>query len=191
MQKFIQSFNESMKELKNIKVLCVLGMLGALSIILYRFSFTFMNVMQIGFDPVCNLLASCLFGPAVGAVFGGSMDLLNFILNNASGSAYVPGMTLNAVISGIVIGLIFYKRKLTPGKMIIVFFIDHILLNALLGTYWLYLFFPTYAITMFPGRLISNIVKPFLETFIILTIHKALTKGGVLQMLRQPLGHKK
>ena len=204
MQNFIHSFQDSvkeskhmspkallkasMKELKNTKVLCVLGMLGALSLILYRLSFTVMGI-QLGFDPVCNLLASCLFGPAVGAIFGGAMDLLNWVFNGTG--AYLPGMTLNAILSGIFIGLVFYKRKLTPVKMIIIFLIDHFIFNTILGSYWLYQLFPGWIIANFLSRVISNLIKPFLETFIILSIYRQLVKSNVLQTIRQPIGHKK
>ena len=98
MQKINETLKNSLNELKNIKVLCVLGMLGALSIVLYTITVQITDVLQIGFDPVCNILADCLFGPVVGAIFGGAMDMLNFFLNPRG--AFNPGLTLNAIISG-------------------------------------------------------------------------------------------
>lgn len=189
MQKNNQLFKSSLNEFKNIKVLCLLGMLGALSIILYTVTFQITDVLQIGFDPVCNILADCLFGPVVGAVFGGAMDMLNFFLNPRG--PFNPGLTLNAIISGLFIGSMFYKRKPTPIRLLIVLFIDHIILNAFLGTYWLYLVSGSGMLAWFPTRLISNLVKPFVETIIILVIYKALETSGLLQLIRQSFRNKK
>ena len=188
MQKISQSLKNSLNEFKNIKVLCVLGMLGALSIVLYTITVQITDVLQIGFDPVCNILADCLFGPVVGAIFGGAMDMLNFFLNPRG--AFNPGLTLNAIISGLFIGSMFYKRKPTPVRLLIVLLIDHVILNAFLGTFWLYLVNGKGMLAWFPTRLFSNLVKPFVETAIILIIYKALEASGLLQMLRKPFGNK-
>lgn len=184
----MQKFKDSLNELKNIKVLCVLGMLGGLSIVLYTITFQITDVLQIGFDPVCNILADCLFGPVVGGIFSGAMDMLNFFLNPRG--PFNPGLTLNAIISGLFIGSMFYKKKPTPIKLCIVLLIDHIILNAFLGTFWLYLVNGSGMLAWFPTRLVSNLVKPFIETIIILIIYKALETSGLLQMLRQPLRRK-
>ena len=184
----MQKFKDSLNELKNIKVLCVLGMLGGLSIVLYTITFQITDVLQIGFDPVCNILADCLFGPVVGGIFSGAMDMLNFFLNPRG--PFNPGLTLNAIISGLFIGSMFYKKKPTPIKLCIVLLIDHVVLNAFLGTFWLYLVNGSGMLAWFPTRLVSNLVKPFIETIIILIIYKALETSGLLQMLRQPLRRK-
>ena len=184
----MQKMKESLSELKNIKVLCVLGMLGGLSIVLYTITFQLTDVLQIGFDPVCNILADCLFGPAVGAIFSGAMDMLNFFLNPRG--PFNPGLTLNAVISGLFIGSMFYKKKPTPVKLCIVLLIDHVILNAFLGTFWLYLVNGKGMLAWFPTRLASNLVKPFIETAIVLIIYKALDASGLIQMIRKPIGRK-
>lgn len=183
------AFKSSLAELKNIKVLCVLGMLGALSIVLYTVTFQVTDALQIGLDPVCNILADCIFGPVVGAIFGGAMDMLNFFLNPRG--PFNPGLTLNAIVSGLFIGSMFYKKKPTPVKLLIVLLIDHVILNAFLGTFWLYLVNGKGMLAWFPTRLTSNLVKPFIETVIILIIYGALEKSGLLQMLRKPFGSKK
>lgn len=188
MQKIKQTFQSSLSELKNIKVLCVLGMLGALSIVLYTITFQITDAIQIGLDPVCNILADCLFGPAVGSIFSGAMDMLNFFLNPRG--AFNPGLTLNAIISGLFIGSMFYKKKPTPVKLFLVLLADHIILNAFLGTYWLYLVNGSGMLAWFPTRLASNLAKPFVETAIILIIYKALETSGLLQTLKKPFKQK-
>jgi ECF transporter S component (folate family) len=184
MKKIQEFFKSSLEELKNLKVLCVLGVLGALSIILYSVTIQLGTFIQIGFDPVCNIFSSLLFGPVAGGVFGGAMDMLNFFLNPRG--SFCPGLTLNAILSGLFIGSMLYKRKPTAKRLIPVLLIDHIVLNALLGTFWLYITYGEGMLAYFPTRLLSNLVKPFVETAIILVLHSALERSGLLQMLRQP-----
>ena len=188
MKKISELFKSSLEELKNLKVLCTLGVLGALSIILYTVTIQLGNFIQLGFDPVCNLMADLLFGPVAGGIFGGAMDMLNFFLNPRG--PFNPGLTLNAVISGLFIGSMFYKKKPTPVKLCIVLLIDHVILNAFLGTFWLYLVNGKGMLAWFPTRLASNLVKPFIETAIVLIIYKALDASGLIQMIRKPIGKK-
>ena len=186
MKKTSELFKSSLKELKNLKVLCTLGVLGALSIILYTVTIQLGNFIQLGFDPVCNLMADLLFGPVAGGIFGGAMDMLNFFLNPRG--SFVPGLTLNAILSGFFVGSMLYKRKPTAKRLIPVLLIDHLVFNAFLGTLWLCLSYGSGMLAYFPTRLLSNLVKPFVETAIILLLHTALERSGLLQMLRQPFG---
>lgn len=189
MKKNTELFKSSLNELKNLKALCVLGVLGALSVILYTITIQLGNFIQLGFDPVCNIFSSLLFGPVAGGIFGGAMDMLNFFLNPRG--SFCPGLTLNAVLSGLFIGSMLYKKKPTAKRLIPVLLADHLIINALLGTFWLCVTYGSGMLSYFPTRLISNLVKPFVETAIILALHTALERSGLLQMLRQPLGQKK
>ena len=45
----MQRFKESLAEFKNIKVLCAIGMLGALSIIINNFTIQIGDFLKIGF----------------------------------------------------------------------------------------------------------------------------------------------
>ena len=76
----MQKFKESLREFRNIKALCAIGMLGALSIIINNFSIQIGDFLKIGFASECNVLVDCLFGPAAGAIFGAGMDILKFII---------------------------------------------------------------------------------------------------------------
>lgn len=194
MQKFIQLLKDSLREFKNTRALCVLGMLGALSIVFYLISSQFEFGLQITLDPLCNILVDCLFGPAAGAIFGGAMDLLNFFVSPRG--AFCPGLTLNAALSGILIGSVLYKKKITFRRVFTVCLINDVMINAVLGTFWLALMYGkdsimAWIITWFPSRLSKNLIMPVFEALVIVVIYKALEKGGMIQMLRQPLGHKK
>ena len=185
----MQRFQESLREFRNIKVLCAVGMLGALSIIINNFSIQIGDFLKIGFASECNVLVDCLFGPAAGAIFGAGMDILKFLIKPTG--PFFWGWTFSAGLAGIIIGFGLYKKKITFWRVLIVRLINSIVINVILGTYWLYVMYGKGFIALLPTRLVKNVAMVPIETIIFIAIYKAIEKGGVIHMLRQPLGHKK
>ena len=189
MQKNTKLFRESLMEFKNIKVLCAMGMLGALSIIINNFTIQVGDFLKIGFASECNVLVDCLFGPAAGAIFGAALDILKFLIRPTG--PFFWGWTFSAALAGLIIGVGLYRKKITFVRVLIVRLINSIVINVILGTYWLDVMYGKGFIALLPGRLTKNIVMVPIETIVFIAIYKAIEKGGVIQMLRQPLGHKK
>lgn len=189
MKKIMQTFSDSLKEIKNLKCLCTMGMLGALSIILNSFSIQIGDFIKIGFTSECNVLVDCLFGPAAGAIFGAAMDLLKFFIKPTG--PYFWGWTFSAALAGVIMGFGFYKKKITFVRIIIVRFINSIVINVILGTYWLHVMYGKAFWALIPTRLFKNVIMLPIEALIFLVIYKAVERGGLIQMLRQPTGHGK
>lgn len=189
MKKIMQTFPDSLKEIKNLKCLCTMGMLGALSIILNSFSIQIGDFIKIGFTSECNVLVDCLFGPAAGAIFGAAMDLLKFFIKPTG--PYFWGWTFSAALAGVIMGFGFYKKKITFVRIIIVRFINSIVINVILGTYWLHVMYGKAFWALIPTRLFKNVIMLPIEALIFLVIYKAVERGGLIQMLRQPTGHGK
>ena len=186
---FMQKFKESLREFQNIKVLCVIGMLGALSIIINNFSIQIGDFLKIGFASECNVLVDCLFGPAAGAIFGAAMDVLKYIIKPTG--PFFWGWTFSAALAGIIIGYGLYKKKITFWRVFTVRLINSLVINVIIGTYWLDVMYGKGFIALLPGRLFKNVVMVPIETIIFIAIYKAIEKGGIIHMLRQPFGHKK
>lgn len=185
----MQKFKESLREFGNIKALCAIGMLGALSIIINNFTIQIGDFLKIGFSSECNVLVDCLFGPSVGAIFGAGMDVLKYFIHPTG--PFFWGWTFSAGLAGIIIGFGLYRKKITFLRILIVRLINSIVINVILGTYWLDVMYGKGFIALLPSRLIKNVAMVPIETIIFITIYKAIEKGGVIQMLRQPIGHKK
>lgn len=95
----------------NTQMLVTLGLLIALHIILSRFlSINAWNI-KIGFAFVAVLVGAYLYGPVAGAAVGGLGDFLGAILFPIG--AYFPGFTLNCALTGVVMGLLLYKKQTT------------------------------------------------------------------------------
>ncbi len=180
----MQKFKDSLNEFRNIRVLCAIGMLGALSIIINNFTIQIGDFLKIGFASECNVLVDCLFGPAAGAIFGAGMDILKYIIKPTG--PFFWGWTFSAALAGVIIGFGLYRKKITYVRVCIVRLINSIIINVILGTYWLDVMYGKGFIALLPSRLIKNVVMVPIEAFIFVAIYKAIEKGGIIQMLRQP-----
>lgn len=185
----MQRLKLSLREFKNIKVLCAIGMLGALSIIINNFSIQIGDFLKIGFASECNVLVDCLFGPAAGAIFGAGMDILKFLIKPTG--PYFWGWTFSAALAGIIIGFGLYKKRITFWRVLIVRLLNSLIINVILGTYWLNIMYGKGFLALLPGRLFKNLAMAPIETIIFIAIYKAIEKGGIIHMLRQPSGHKR
>ena len=117
------------------------------------------------------------------------MDILKFLIKPTG--PYFWGWTFSAALAGIIIGFGLYKKKITFLRVLIVRLLNSLIINVILGTYWLNIMYGKGFLALLPGRLFKNLAMAPIETIIFIAIYKAIEKGGIIHMLRQPLGHKK
>ena len=104
-------FVSSAKELKSTRNLVLCAMMAALSIILMSTtSFYITPHIKIGFSGLPNRLVDFMFGPVVGAIFGGIMDVLKFLIKPDGGFFF--GYTVTAIAGGFIYGLFYYKLQI-------------------------------------------------------------------------------
>ena len=80
MRKLATLFTSSFHEFKQPKTLAVTGMLGALAVILGYLTIAVGDYIKIGFSTIVNQAVCYLFGPVVGGVFGGALDILKYLI---------------------------------------------------------------------------------------------------------------
>lgn len=78
MRKNLSLFRSSYSELKKVICIAVLGMLGAISIVIGYFTYMPTETIKITFNFLPNEFAYYLFGPVVGAIYGAAIDILTF-----------------------------------------------------------------------------------------------------------------
>ena len=86
-------------------------MLMAVSVVLGYFTIEAGPYLKIGFGGVVNQFVYYLFGPVAGAVYGGVLDLVKYVVKPTG--AFFPGFTLNAMLGGVLYGTILYRKPLT------------------------------------------------------------------------------
>lgn len=162
----IKLFKMSFEETKKIKTIVICGLLLAISIILGRFEIK-TPVANITFSFIANSTAAMLFGPVLSAILGGATDILNHVI--APQGPYFFGWTLNSILSGIVYGILLYRKGYTMEnkkeflkRIILVKLIISIFINLGLGTYWLSISLgKAYIVLLYP-RIVKEIFTFFI-----------------------------
>lgn len=187
MKKLLALISESYHEFKNVSTITTCAMFGAMAIVLNQFaSITVTPHLKIGFSALPNELVDYLFGPVVGALFGGGMDIIKFMLKPEGG--FIPGLTFNAMLAAFIYGMFLYKRPLSLKRMLAAKLIVAVLCNIILGTYWLSMFTGKGYLVLLPTRAIKNLVQWPVDSLIFFLVAKTLEKAGVFRLIRRPAG---
>lgn len=123
-------------ELRNVRVLAFSGLVCAMAIVLESFPVYILGPsLKIYFSFVVISLGCAYYGPVVGMIAGGIIDSVGFLLAGY-GEPYFPGYLVTAVLSGLIYGVLLYKRRPTLLRIIIVRLIINYGSNVLLGSVW-------------------------------------------------------
>lgn len=179
MSNFIQKLKSSSKELKNIQHLTMCAMLMALTIVIKSFSIQIGNYIKIGFSFIASDLAYMLFGPVVGACYGGISDILAFIIKPTG--AYFFGFTFNSILAGFIYGMILYKKPIRFGRILFAKGLVTIVVNLLLQTYWLSMLYGDGFMVLFPARAIKNIIMLPINSILFYSVAKMLERIKLIQ----------
>lgn len=167
MQKFMQKSNklslrklygDSIKELKVTQNLVLCGLMAALAVVLnYTTSIYLTPYIRIGFSGLPNRIVEFLFGPAIGAIFGGMLDILKYMLK-PDGGAFFFGYTFNAMLAGVIYGSILYKKPIKIWRILIAEFLIKLIVNCGLNTLWLAMMTGKAFFAILPARALKNLI---------------------------------
>ena len=109
----------SLGEFKRLNVVAFCGMMCALAMVLNMVaSINVGPYIRIGFSGLPNQVVAYLFGPAVGGIFGGALDVIKYLIK--PDGAFFPGFTISAALGGIIYGAFLYKKEGHPAPSICV-----------------------------------------------------------------------
>ncbi|MBO4458722.1 MAG: folate family ECF transporter S component [Butyrivibrio sp.] len=124
-----------MEKLRNTKTLAIAGMLTAIGIILGLFKIPINKFIEIRFGSLPIGVAGMYLGPGIAGIVGALIDIGGFIVKPTG--PYFPGFTISGIISGIIYGVILYKKELTIPRVIAAEAIHTLIVGIFLNTYWL------------------------------------------------------
>ena len=175
-------FLSSAKELKSTRNLVLCAMMAALAIVLgYTTSFYITPTIKVGFSGLPNRLVDFMFGPVVGCLFGGIMDVVKFLIKPDGGFFF--GYTLTPMVSGLIYGLFYYRLQIkrpeneaelsgkakikswivVNTKTIILILIANVLVKVIcnigLNTLWTSMMTGKAWLALLPARLIKNLIQ--------------------------------
>lgn len=155
--------NESLNELKNVRVLAICGIFMALSVALkFVASIDIGQYIRIGVSDLPGMAVSALFGPAVGGIFWGLLDIIKYIV--APTGPYFPGFTLSAVLNGVIFGAILYKKNITYLRVFMAQFVSKVVVSLAINTAWLSMLYGNAYLAMLPARLVTNAIMLPIDT---------------------------
>ena len=169
---WFEIFKLSLGEFRKLRVITFCGLMAALAIVLnYVASIQIGPYVRIGFSNVPNVIVDFLFGPAVGGIFAGVLDILKLMLKPSG--AYFPGFTLSAVLGGLIYGFAFYRKPVSVKRVFLANLIVKVFDNIILNSLWLHIMYGKALAALLPARIVSNAVMLPVDTALFYLILKA------------------
>ena len=147
---------------KNVtKQLCALALLIAVGVVLGRLVpvLSVWNT-KIEFSFVAVMLAACIAGPVGGLVTGALIDFIGAILLPTG--PYFPGFTATAALTGLVFGLLLYK-KCNLGRIVIAVLSTQLVCSFLLNTLFISILYTKAFTVLLATRAIQVVVMSVIE----------------------------
>ena len=167
---WFEIFKLSLGEFRKLRVITFCGLMAALAIVLnYVASIQIGPYVRIGFSNVPNVIVDFLFGPAVGGIFAGVLDILKLMLKPSG--AYFPGFTLSAVLGGLIYA--FYRKPVSVKRVFLANLIVKVFDNIILNSLWLHIMYGKALAALLPARIVSNAVMLPIDTALFCLILKA------------------
>ena len=124
------------RELKNSRSIAFAGLVAAFSVLLESMPIYIMGpTLKIYFSFLFTALGGWVYGPIMGAMTGGVVDTLSFLLAGY-GEPYFPGFFLSAVLAGFFTGLLHYRRPVSLWRVVLLRVIVDFGVNVALGSVW-------------------------------------------------------
>lgn len=147
----------SMNELKQTKTMVLLAFFAAIGIILgYTTTLELGPFIKISFAELANRMVDFIFGPVIGGIFGGVLDILKYLVKPTG--PFFAGFTISAIVSGILFGSILYKKPVRLYRIIIAEIIEKTVVNIILNTWWLSILYGKGFMVLLTARIIKNLI---------------------------------
>ncbi len=182
-------FTRSLQELKNARTITVCAMMGAAALVLGAFSIYVTPTIRIGFSGLPNQFVAWLFGPAVGLLFNGSMDILKYFLKPMGG--YFPPLTLVTMTAGAIYGCFFYGKPLSLGRILAAKLVVAVICNMILNTYCLSILMGKGFWGILPDRIVKNVIMWPIDSVIFYYVARVLDGAGLFRFMGARLKSKK
>lgn len=157
MKKIKQLFSDSLHEFTVTKNLVLCGLMAALAIVLSMVaSISIGPYVKIGFSGLPNRIVEFLFGPVVGCIFGGALDVLKFMIK--PDGPFFFGFTFNAMLAGLIYGYLLYHKPLSIKRIVIAEFLVKLIVNCGLNTLWISMLYGKAFFVLLPMRLLKNVI---------------------------------
>ena len=148
----------SLREFRSPRAVAFCGVMCALAVVLGQIATINMGpYLKIGLSGMPNQVVDMLFGPSVGAIFSGALEVLKYVLR--PDGVYFPGFTLSAMAAGAVYGLAFYRRPVTVTRVACAHVFIKLFVNLGLNTLWLSILYKKAVWALLTARVAGNLLR--------------------------------
>lgn len=183
MTKLATLFTDSYKEFRQVKTVTVAAMFGAISAVLGYFTLEIGSFVKIGFSTIANQFVYYLFGPVVGCAFGGSLDIVKYLVKPTG--EFFPGFTLTAMMGGLLYGFFLYKKPLTFRRILFTELIVCLVCNVGMSTLWLSMLYGKGFFVLLPMRAAKNLLMWPINAAIFYTTAKTVEASGIFELIKR------
>ena len=113
--------------------------------------------IRISFGYLALSSAGALLGPAVAPVNGALADVIVFLIRPTG--PYFPGFTITGLVSGLIYGLMLYRRDVTLPRLLLTKLLIDVVCNLALNTLWIHMLYGKAFLTLLPGRVLKNLLQ--------------------------------
>lgn len=158
-------WRQSAAEFRKPRIVVICGMMCALAVVLSMVaSINLGPYLRIGFSGLPNQAVAYLYGPVVGGIFGGVLDIVKYLIKPTG--EFFPGFTVSAILGGVIYGAMLYKRKATLLRVFLAQLIVKVFVNIGCNTLWLKILYGQGLFAILPARVVSNAVMLPVDTAI-------------------------
>jgi ECF transporter S component (folate family) len=177
MKKIKELYADSLKEFASTKNLALVGMMGALAIVLSLVaSISLGPYIKIGFSGLPNRIVETMFGPVVGCIFGGAMDIIKYMTK--PDGPFFFGFTFDAMLAGVIYGTILYRKPVSIKRILVADLLVKAIVNCGFNTLWISVLYGKAFFALLPLRLLKNAIMLPIDSailFMCLTYAKKLS----------------
>lgn len=171
-------------EFHNVRMLVLAGIVCALAIVLKSMPILLTGMsLRITFTFLAVSLGAYCYGPLMAIAAGACIDTLSTLLFSF-GEPYFPGYLLTAMLSGLIYGLLLYRRKPSIPRLILLRVLINYGVNVLLGSLWKSMLYGKGYIYYAATGMIKNTLLLPLEVFLTWLLLCFAIKRGILHQFR-------
>lgn len=166
-------------EFRNVRVLALSGLVCAMAVVLESLPIFLLGPsLKIYFSFLVVSVGCMCYGPLVGMMAGAVIDTVGFLIASF-GEPYFPGFLISAVLSGLIYGLLLYRRKPTLWRIILLRLIINYGSNVLLGSVWKAMLYGKGYLYYVTTGLVKNTLLLPLEVFLTWVVLRAALQYGL------------
>ncbi|MBR0399276.1 MAG: folate family ECF transporter S component [Mogibacterium sp.] len=155
--------------------LVIMGFMIALSVVLSKLISINISFLRIGFGFLPAAVIAILYGPLWSCAGYALADLIGAFLFPTG--PFNPGFTLSAALTGLIFGLVLYKKDITLLRALTASALVAVVVNLLINTYWLTFILGKGYTVLLASRAVKELVSIPVMALLILAMDRTVIKS--------------